>query len=219
MQRIESQWIRDRLAELPDEDLFPIMDVGSSTLEYRTVVQPYVEANVFAPLRRRDGKVWHVDAKDAPGVDLVGDLLDPDFRARLRDLGIRSATVCNVLAHLGDPHPVAAAISDVVPTGGHILVTGAYQLPQTMDPIDTMFRPTVEEAAALFPGTRIVTGEIIDAGNWRQWDRAERGRTLPRTVARLMVPVYRPSKWREVAVQVPYFFKHLKTFAVLLRKT
>ena len=79
MQILEAQWLGDRLAEIADGELFPLLNVGSSTGEFRTTVQPHIDAKVFAPLRARGGKVLHLDIKAAEGVDIVGDLLDPGF--------------------------------------------------------------------------------------------------------------------------------------------
>ena len=59
MHRLESRWIGDHLARLPDERLFPLLDIGSSTNDFRTRVQPYLEQNIYAPLRARGGRVFH----------------------------------------------------------------------------------------------------------------------------------------------------------------
>ena len=58
MNDLESQWLGQRLASIPDDQLFPLLNVGSSTLEFRTKTQPYIDNNIFAPLRARGGKVW-----------------------------------------------------------------------------------------------------------------------------------------------------------------
>ena len=50
------------------------LDIGSSTLHYRTVEQPHIEEQVLAPLRARGVDIVHLDAKEAPGVDVVCDL-------------------------------------------------------------------------------------------------------------------------------------------------
>ncbi len=215
----ESIWIRDRLAAIRDEALFPVLDVGSSTLDYRTRVQPFVDANVFAPLRARGGKVLHTDIKQARGVDIVGDLLDPSFRERLRSLGVRTALVNNLLHHLPDRAPVARAVAEIVPCGGFILVSGPYRYPRHYDPIETMYRPTPEEAAAEFPGTEIVERAIIDSGNWWSWTAGERGgRSLGRFLIRIAAPFHRPGEWARTVPHVPYLFKHMKAYAALLRK-
>jgi hypothetical protein len=216
--QLESQWLARRLSQIPDRDLFPLLNVGSSTLEFRTRTQPYIDANVFAPLRARHGAVYHADMKAAPGVDLVGDLLDPAFRDRLADLRPRSVLLSNVLEHVEQREPLCHALLNILPKDGHLFVSGPHDYPYHPDPIDTMYRPTIEEIHALFPGTMIIDSAILDSGNWRQWNPAERGRPLGRTLVRLLVPIYRPRKWLELVRQSPYLFKHIKAFAVVLRK-
>ena len=88
MLRLEAEWLGERMARIPDKDLFPLLDLGSSTLEYRTQTQPYIERNIFAPLRARGGVVYHLDMKSDPGVDVVGNLEDPEIS-------------CSRLAHAG----------------------------------------------------------------------------------------------------------------------
>lgn len=197
MQLVESLWIRSQLEGIPDEDLFPLVDLGSSSLEYRTRYQPFIQENVFAPLAARGGRVWHTDLKPEPGIDLVGDLLDPGFCARLAQLGARTVTAFAC---------------------GYLMVTGPHRLPATEDPVDTRYRPTATEAATLFPGTEVVASTMIDGGNWRQWRADERGRSLPRTLLRMATPFYRPKQWLDVARQAPYLFRSIQTFGLVLRK-
>ncbi|HSI37048.1 MAG TPA: hypothetical protein VK986_25905 [Tepidisphaeraceae bacterium] len=218
MNLLESQWLGQRLASIPDDELFPLLNVGSSTLEFRTRTQPYIHQNVFAPLRARSGQVYHLDMKPDPGVDLVGDLLDPAFLASLRKLTVRSAMVSNLLEHVTVRDEICKTLLDVIPDGGYIICSGPHTYPYHADPIDTMFRPSIEQIHAHFPGTTVVDSAIIDSGNWRQWNVAERGRPLGRSLARLLVPFYRPKKWLELARQSPYILKHIKAFAVVLRK-
>ena len=218
MNELESKWLGERLAKIPDAELFPLLNVGSSTLEFRTRTQPYIEANIFAPLRARGGAVYHADMKSAPGVDLVGDLLDSGFLAHLASLEPQTVLVSNVLEHVTQRQPLCDALQRIVPHGGYLFVSGPHDYPYHADPIDTMFRPTIDEVAAMFPGTAMIDGAIIDSGNWRQWNKAERGRALGRTIVRLMVPVYRPRKWWELVRQSPYLLRHIKSFAVVLRK-
>ena len=214
----ESQWLGQRLTAIPDDVLFPLLNVGSSTLEFRTQKQPYIDQNIFAPLRARGGKVFHLDIKDAPGVDIVGDLLHPDILAKLKNMQIRSIMIYNILEHVTNREEICHVLLKILPLGGYLFVTGPHNYPYHLDPIDTMFRPTIAEMHAHFPHTTIVDSAIIDGGNWRQWNVAERGRTLWRAIARLFFPFYRPVKWWELARQAPYIFKHITAFAVILRK-
>lgn len=219
MNRLESEWIGQRLGSVPDEALFPLLNIGSSTLEFRTQVQPYIEKNIFAPLLSRSSRIYHLDIKDAPGVDIVGDLLKADVRDRVRNMDVRSVMVSNFFEHVVARQPICDAIMDVIPENGLIFVSGPHCYPYHADPIDTMFRPTIAEMHAHFPGTQIVDSAIIDSGNWRQWDPAERGRPLGRTIVRLLVPFYRPAKWWELARQAPYIIKPISAFALILRKS
>ncbi len=198
--------------------MFPFLNVGSSTLEFRTQTQPYIDQNIFAPLRARGGAVYHLDIKAAPGVDIVGDLLDPAFLERIARMRFKSAMISNLFEHVTVRQQICDVVMKILPSGGYVFVSGPKSYPYHADPIDTMFRPSIAEMHAHFPGTTIVDSAIIDSGNWRQWNAAERGRPLGRTLARLLVPFYRPKKWWELARQSPYIFKHITAFALVLRK-
>jgi hypothetical protein len=218
MNRLESEWIGQRLSTMHSDAIFPMINVGSSTLEFRTRVQPYIEQNIFDPLRRRGGSVYHIDIKSAPGVDLVGDLLDPTFLKQIDRLKIRSAMLCNFLEHVVSRQEICDVVMKIIPTGGYLFISGPYKYPYHADPIDTMFRPTIEEMHAHFPGTRIIDSAIINSGSWRQWDVAERGRPLGRTIVRLLIPFYHPKKWWKLVRQAPYIFKDISAFVLILRK-
>src|SRR6516165_3434611 len=218
MNLLESQWLGERLASISDDALFPLLNVGSSTLEFRTQTQPYIDQNIFAPLRARGGKVFHLDIKHAPGVDIVGNLLHAEFLEKLRNMQIRSIMISNLLEHVTNRQEICDVLMKIMPTGGYLFVTGPHNYPYHLDPIDTIFRPTIAEMHAHFSGTSLVDSAIIDSGNWRRWNSAERGRPLWRAIARLLFPLYRPVNWWELARQAPYIFKHITAFALILQK-
>lgn len=218
MNLLESQWLGERLVSIPNDALFPLLNVGSSTLEFRTQTQPYIDKNIFAPLRARGGIIYHLDMKPASGVDIVGNLLDRALFDRIANMHICSIMISNLLEHVTDRQKICDSIMKILPPGGYLFVTGPRDYPYHRDPIDTMFRPTIAEIHAHFPNTIIVDSGIIDSGNWRQWNVAERGRSLPQMIARLFTPFYRPAKWWELARQAPYIFKHITAFALILRK-
>jgi hypothetical protein len=89
----ESEWLGRRLASLPSDQLFPLLNVGSSTEEYRTIMQPWIDQNIFAPIRSRGGKVYHLDMKQARGVDIVGGLLDSEFLDRVAQMRVKCVMV------------------------------------------------------------------------------------------------------------------------------
>jgi hypothetical protein len=214
----EARWIGARLAAIPDDELFPLLNVGSSTLAYRTVEQPHLQQEIFGPLSARGGKVWHTDVKPDPGVDVVGDFMQPEFVAELGRLGARSLLVANVLQHVADPVAVATALAPIVPAGGFVVAAVPRQFPYTDDPFDNMFRPDVQELAAVFPGTELVEGAEVSAGAWGRWNPIERGRTRTRFALRLLTPFYRPRRWLLVARQAPYVVRPATATVVVLRK-
>lgn len=160
----EAEWLRKNLAGIDAKRLFPLLNVGSSTASLREKDQPWIDGEVFAPLRRRGGRVIHLDMKPDVGVDLVGDLDDPDFFASLQTLGVRSVLCSNVLEHVNAPEALARKLVDLIPPGGFIVVTVPRGFPYHPDPIDTLFRPDVATLNKLFPGARCIAGDVIECG-------------------------------------------------------
>ena len=60
-------WTRAALAGIDLPAGSRTLDIGSSTLHFRTVEQPHIEREVLAPLRARGARIVHLDAKPAPG--------------------------------------------------------------------------------------------------------------------------------------------------------
>lgn len=160
----EAKWYARRIAELGDAVLFPMLNVGSHTDEFRTREQPWIDRYIFAPPRRRGLKVVHLDLQDLPGVDLVGDLTEPHFLAKLRAMKFRSVFCSNLLEHVPNPEEIGEAAVAAVEPGGYILASCPNRFPYHPDPIDTMFRPSPEELAAVFPGTELIRGDKLGCG-------------------------------------------------------
>jgi SAM-dependent methyltransferase len=158
--RSEAAWLARELERLPAEELSPLLSVGSGHAEL-TADQPWIHEVVYAPLERRGVRVLHHELEPARGVDVAGDLTDPEFAASLRTLEVRSAMCCNVLEHLPDAASVAAAVEEVVAPGGYAIATVPRRYPYHPGPIDTMFRPTPTELRALFPSLQEVRAEEV----------------------------------------------------------
>jgi hypothetical protein len=164
MLKNEAKWFGDRVRELGDAQTIPMLNIGSHTEEFRRVQQPWIDRCIFAPLRERGQAVTHTDMRAAPGVDLVGDLTDAAFRQRLAAMRFRSAFCSNLLEHVADRTMIARLVTEVVMPGGYLFVSVPNRFPYHPDPIDTMFRPGIEELAALFPGTRVHQAAILPCG-------------------------------------------------------
>src|SRR5436190_23440563 len=99
----EALWIESALAEREITGGTTVLDIGSSTEDFRTQVQPHIEQHVFAPPRRRGATIVHVDAKEGKGVDVVCDVTDADVDL-VAQLGSPFDVVlcCNMLEHVVD---------------------------------------------------------------------------------------------------------------------
>ena len=169
----EAQWLEQTLARLSLPRGSRLLDIGSSTLEFRTSVQPHIEQHVFAPLRDRGVVVSHLDARDAPGVDIVADITTLDG---VPAEGFDAAICTSLLEHVVDREQTVQNICRVLAPGGVLLLTVPQRYPIHLDPIDTGFRPTPEQLGALVPWSDVVERSVLTIRHPRHY----RGARLPR---------------------------------------
>jgi len=168
----EAQWLEQVLANLKLSPASKVLDIGSSTLQFRTVIQPHIERHVFAPLRGRGVAVVHLDARAEPGVDIVADIttlqgVPNDF----------DTVICtSLLEHVEDRAETAKNICRVIKPGGTLILTVPRRYPLHADPIDTGYRPRPEQLSELVRWSEIVercTLTIRENGHYRgrRWYR------------------------------------------------
>jgi hypothetical protein len=215
--REEARWLNRHLSRLDQDDLYPMCNLGSSTERYRRLEQPHIDKYLFAPARMKNLEVIHVDAKEAPGVDLVADLTDSTFAARLAKLRVRSVMCCNLLEHVTDRLIIRDVVLSILKPGGYLIATVPYRFPYHEDPIDTMYRPTVAEVAALFPGTSVHKAAIVRASRFA-YEMGSSYRALCRLMARSGVPFYRPQRWWGNVRRLGEIIAGYKVTCVILRK-
>ena len=161
----EARWFAARIRELGDEQVFPLLNVGSQTAAFRSREQPWIDRHIFRPAVSRQRTIVHTDLQAAEGVDLVGDLTDPAFLQELSRRKFRSVICSNLLEHVTAPDQIARGVLEAVEPGGYLLLSVPNTFPYHPDPIDTMYRPSPEELASLFPGTTIVRADRLRCGN------------------------------------------------------
>ncbi len=196
------------------------LNVGSSTKKFREVEQPHIGREFIEPLEAAGLRFIHCDMKKAAGVDEVGDILDPDFRARLRKYDAQLLVCSNLLEHLTNPQEFAHACGELLTGGGFALFSVPSSYPYHPDPIDTMFRPTPQEITAMLPGWSVVRTVELEVGDYRQ-DLRMTGKpavTLLKHLARVMLPFYRPRHWRALASRLRWLFRPYRLSIVLLQK-
>src|SRR5262249_42718820 len=131
---------------------------------FREVEQPWIDRYLFRPPRQLGHEIVHLDQKEEPGVDLAGDLYDDAFRARVAAMSFRSVLCSNLLEHVTDREEIAEMLTAVLPPQGFLFPSCPRRSPYHPDPIDTMFRPDLDELARLFPGADRIEGAVVDCG-------------------------------------------------------
>jgi SAM-dependent methyltransferase len=214
----EARWVAGQLARYPAGQISPLLNVGSSTSDFRQRVQPWTTRHIFAPLAARGVEIVHLDSRTGAGIDICADLLDDADFARIRATRYRALLCCNILEHVLNPAEFARRCVELVLPGGVIVVTVPRSYPRHGDPIDTLYRPTPEKAAALFPDTAVIAAEIIDVGESYRDELRRRPWILLRHLARLPVPFLDVEKWT-ASMQKPYWlFYNYRVSAVVLRR-
>jgi hypothetical protein len=192
----EARWLRRALDAFPPERLSPLLNLGSSSAARRETVQPWVDDQVFRPLRTRGVQIVHVDMRELRGVDIRADLTVAADVRRLGALGPKALLCCNLLEHVLDPQGLAQHCLDLLPAGGLVFVTVPFSYPYHRDPIDTMYRPSPAELGELFADARLLEATILGAGvSYRDAVRA-RPWILLRHFCRFPAPFLSFERWK-----------------------
>jgi hypothetical protein len=157
----EAKWLELELNLLGNDGLKKLLNVGSSTLHFRTQVQPYIESSVFAPLHKKQIQVVHLDLKKDVGVDINGNILDREFQYFLKSQNFDTVLCSNLFEHVTNREDFAVSIVDVIDKGARIIVTVPRRYPYHKDPIDTLFRPSIQDLYTLFPGTKLIRSAYV----------------------------------------------------------
>lgn len=192
----EARWLRCALDAFPPDRLSPVLNLGSSSAVVRKAVQPWIDSEVFCPLRSRGVETLHVDMRELPGVDIRADLTDAADVRRLGALGPKALLCCNLLEHVLEPRGLAQHCLDLLPAGGLVFVTVPFSYPYHRDPIDTMYRPSPAELRELFADARLLEATILGSGvSYRDAVR-ERPWILLRHFCRFPVPFLSLERWK-----------------------
>jgi SAM-dependent methyltransferase len=176
---------------LKEKKIKSVLDIGSSTLEFRTITQPFIQQEIFDLLERNRINVIHLDQKKAKGVDLVCDIDKLNNLEEKYDL-----VLCfNLLEHVKNPKETIKNIERLVEKKGTLIITVPYCYPYHPDPIDNLFRPRPQELASLFTHCQLINSQV-QKGSWKR-----KNRLLVFSFSRLAIDF----KWN-------FFFNNLMTF-------
>jgi hypothetical protein len=203
-----------------DQELSPLLNLGSSTRTFREREQPWISEILLAALAQRAIRIVHTDVKSGEGVDLQADIMDEGDFQRIRVIAPRAMLVCNLLEHVENPRAFVARCLAVLPPGGLVFVTVPYSYPFHRDPIDTMLRPNLADLTSLFSGgADCLFGEIIDVGESYRNQLANRPWIVFRHVLRLPVPFLGIEKWRRSMGKLRWLVQNYRVTCAVFRKT
>lgn len=225
----EAQWVGKSILKYTESGK-TVLNLGSSTNYARTILQPQMEKFIFAPLRKNNVKVIHSDISNEEGVDLVGDFTDPKFVQLLSEKKSDIVMCCNLLEHLEDRTLLVGALNKIVPENGYLLLTVPYQYPYHLDPIDTLYRPDVEELVTLFPYFELIEGKVLSAqrqvslGGTVKYHKNyyQMLKDSPKLFAKLLfrtcLPFYKYPMWKITFNDLKRIFKPFTVTCVVLKK-
>jgi hypothetical protein len=215
----EACWLRRALEAFPPERLSPLLNLGSSSAMVRKAIQPWIDAEVFCPLRGRGVETVHVDMRELPGVDVRADLTDAADVERLSALQPNALLCCNLLEHVLEPKQLARHCLDLLPRGGLVFVTVPFSYPYHRDPIDTLYRPSPAELSELFGSASMLDGTILGAGvSYRDAVR-ERPWILLRHVWRFPVPFLSFERWKRSMARLYWLVAEYRITCAVFEKT
>jgi len=196
-------WVRDVLADIPLPDGARAIDIGSSTLHYRTIEQPHVEREVLAPLRERGVRITHLDAKPAEGVDVVQDLdaATPELATRL---GTFDLVLCvGLLGYVKQPANTLDVVAALAGDRAWLVSTTPQSYRRTRDPHDNMWRPDPRELAAEYErrGFETLRAESVRIDDERYYKGLKSRPSWTPVGERLWLPL--PGVTDQVRLRVP----------------
>lgn len=214
----ESLWIGRKILKLTETSKnFRLLNIGSSTKQFREKKQPWVQKNIFDPICGYCS-IDHLDMKVQEGVDIIGDLTDIIFLEQLK-LKCYDVILCsNLLEHVINPEEICRCIEDCVKEGGFLIVTVPHLYPYHNDPIDTMFRPDVEELINYFKKSSLVEGEILTIDDSHMRTLLRNKKLLVITIIRWFTPFYKFDTWKKIISDIPNTFKSYKMTCILMKK-
>lgn len=161
----ESLWFKNTIQKYAQPNSL-VLNIGSSTKEFIEVTQPYIKANLFDEFAKKNCLVKNIDIKQAEGVDLVGDVTDPAFIEKLKQLNASFIICSNLLEHLTERTAFCEALVKILNADTKLIISVPYNFPYHEDPIDTMYRPDLKELQQAFPNLKLVEGKIVDCGTF-----------------------------------------------------
>ena len=212
----EAFWIGEALRDAEG----PVLELGSSTGHFRTVAQPHIDACIGEPLRARGLRLVHSDLKAAEGVDVSGDFNDPAVRETLRRVEARTILCCNMFEHVEDRPALARLCDELLQPAPRLVISVPHSYPLHADPIDTYFRPSPAQIAAMFPAYDIQAEQVVTSQTYLQsiLTHPNPRAALAEVFKKLLKVWVGPRAWLMRNHRLLWLFRPYRIAVVVLRK-
>lgn len=164
----EAEQINKILADFQSDQINPIIEIGSSTSDFRETKKPHINKFIHQYLSLRNIRIYTSDLKSGAGIDLSGDIFEESFSESLRLLNPKMVLCCNILEHVKNPELFAKIVSSLIQRNCHIICSVPLDYPYHPDPIDNLLRPSPDEIAQLFHGTTLISSWVISGDSYKE---------------------------------------------------
>lgn len=163
MQYLESIWYRDIIEKHINNNSL-ILNIGSSTKNFRENIQPHINDNIYVPLQQKNCKIINVDLKQDEGIDFAGDITDPAFLETLKKINPDFILCSNLLEHITEKKVFINSLRTILKNGSYLILSVPHSYPYHPDPIDTLYRPSLQELEKDLPDFTLVSGRVVKCG-------------------------------------------------------
>lgn len=206
----ESIWISKKIKEILPENPFPVLNIGSSTLRYRTVTQSFIQKNIFSLFDDEKKQVIHLDMKEDEGIDMVGDLYDEQFRNMIKNLKPKLILCNNILMYLNEKtrKELSHILDEILDTNGYLIITNSHVFPPAHDPVESYYRASPKKMhSELFDSFMIIDAQIVQTYfsfyNYLKLNP----KVIPVKIIRLLLPFYKSKDWWFMVKYYLFFLK------------
>ena len=194
----ESIWIAEKIKEILPEEPFPVLNIGSSTLVYRTKKQPFIQNNIFNLFSDEKKQVIHLDMKEDEGIDLVGDLSDENFRHEVKKLKPKLILCNNILMYLNKNtrKKLSYTLYEVLDKNDYLIITNSLVFPPSPDPVEAYHRATPEKMyKSLFANFYLIDQNIAKTEYSFYKFLQSKPKVILIKLLRFFMPWYKSKEW------------------------
>lgn len=212
----EALWIGENISVLSLNINSVVLNFGAQSDKYN-MENKYLMNYVIIPIKKTF-QLRNLDLQSGDGIDYSGNLYEEDFFRKMRSIQFDCILLCNVLEHVTNIEELCTRVSDLIKPGGFIIITVPYHYPRHYDPIDNGFRPEIEEVFSLFPGFKLIKGDIITDHSYSFYLLSDL-KYFTLTFLRVLAPFYKYKKWKKVVLpKFSWWNKKFKVTCVIVQK-